>query len=277
MPAFARQHYVDAIHAYFDRMDAFDLDGFCALLTDDCTITCETELGTGHLADKEAMRTFFAGLRERTGTMVHAVHRVIADPEENRAACDLTYRNDRANGDVFEVYVGNQFDFAPDGRIARVRFWLGRPRGTGTTSRRPAAEPSAEVVVALARARARALDELGPRQHGQAPRREPGGVGGQPRRRRPDRGAGEVDRLPGGLGGGHRSLLSLAGGQSSPCALVKAGSPPNSCSFSRCIQRCSEATFETSSRIAPSPSSPFRLTKRQRKWSTQAVSAPVGS
>ena len=131
MPSFDRQHYVDAIHAYFDRMDAFDLDAFCDLLTDDCTITCETDLGVDHLADKEAMRRFFSGLRQRTGTMRHTVHRVIADPTEHRAACDLTYRNDRANGDVFEVYVGNQFDFAPDGRIAKVSYWLGRPRGTG--------------------------------------------------------------------------------------------------------------------------------------------------
>jgi ketosteroid isomerase-like protein len=128
MPAFERQYYVDAIGAYFRSMDAFDLDAFCDLLTDDCTITCETAKGVGHLASKDEMRSFFAGLRERTASMRHTVHGVVADPDANRAACDLTYHNDRANGDVFEVDVANQFDFAEDGRIARVRFWLGEGR-----------------------------------------------------------------------------------------------------------------------------------------------------
>ena len=126
MPDLPRQHYSNTILAYFSTMDAFDMDAFTALLSDSCTISCETHKGVDHLASKAQMREFFGGLRTRTASMSHTVHEVIVDLETRRAACDLTYHNDRVSGDVFEVHVSNQFDFAEDGRIARVRYWLGR-------------------------------------------------------------------------------------------------------------------------------------------------------
>ena len=117
------QELAAAVQRYFDTMDAGDAEGTAQLFADDGVLECAS---TGmHLQGHEELRSFFQSLADNTNGMTHAPTNVVVDTEAGKASCELTYTNDRKARPFYETENCNFFDFGPDGRFTRVRFWMG--------------------------------------------------------------------------------------------------------------------------------------------------------
>jgi len=119
-----RQFYIDAVvKGYFGAMDSGDVEGTVACFAPDATLTCESS--DMRLKGHDDLRAFFTDLCANTNAMVHEVTNFVVDAERGTCAVEIVYRNDRKDGETFDMENCNFFDFAEDGRFSRVRFWTG--------------------------------------------------------------------------------------------------------------------------------------------------------
>lgn len=119
-----RQFYIDAIvRDYFGAMDSGDVDATVACFAPDATLTCESS--DMRLKGHDELRAFFKDLCVRTAAMVHQVTNFVVDEANGRCAVEIVYRNEHKDGSLYDMENCNFFDFGPDGKFARVRFWTG--------------------------------------------------------------------------------------------------------------------------------------------------------
>lgn len=121
-----RAFYVDAVaKGYFDAMDSGDVEGTVACFAPDATLTWESN--NLRLEGHDALRAFFTELCAGTNAMAHEATNFVVDTEKGTCAVEIVYRNDRKDGSLVDMANCNFFDFGPDGRFTRVRFWSGGP------------------------------------------------------------------------------------------------------------------------------------------------------
>jgi len=120
-----RDFYIDAVvNGYFKAMDTGDVEGTIACFAPDATLTWETNdlVLTGH----GEIRAFFTEFIAGTNMRLHEVRNAVVDTEKATCAVEIRYRSDIKDGPDVDMANCNFFDFGPDGKFTRVRFWSGR-------------------------------------------------------------------------------------------------------------------------------------------------------
>ncbi|MGL6280056.1 MAG: nuclear transport factor 2 family protein [Gaiella sp.] len=108
--------------AYFEAVDAKELDATLAFFTPDATFTIQTAATTftGHEEIASMFRGFFADF----ATIVHRVRNVVADVEALRVATEQVCPHVAIDGTPVTLTTCNVFEVAPDGRFRRVVVWI---------------------------------------------------------------------------------------------------------------------------------------------------------
>ena len=106
---------------YFAAMDRGDVERTVGCFGPGATLTCETN--AMHLTGADDLAAFFTKITANTYEMVHEVTNLVVDSEARKCAAELRYRNRRRVGADIDTAVVNVFDFGPDCRFTRVRFW----------------------------------------------------------------------------------------------------------------------------------------------------------
>lgn len=119
-----RDFYIDAVvNGYFNAMDTGNVEGTLACFAPDATLTWETNdlMLTGH----DEIRAFFAEFIAGTNMRLHEVRNAVVDTEKATCAVEIRYRSHIKDGPNVDMENCNFFDFGPDGKFTRVRFWSG--------------------------------------------------------------------------------------------------------------------------------------------------------
>jgi ketosteroid isomerase-like protein len=108
--------------AYFDAVDAKDLDGTLAFFADDASFTVQsaglTFTGVSEIAGM--FTTFFGDY----STIRHRITNLVVDEGAARAATEQTCPHVRADGTPETVTTCNTFAFGPGGLFTRVVVWI---------------------------------------------------------------------------------------------------------------------------------------------------------
>ena len=112
-----------AVRAYFDALDRLDPAAAAALFAEDALLTCVNEGLV--LRGREAIRGFFGEICAESRGMEHELTGLVVDAERRRAAAELVYRDDLADGRRYDMENCDFFELDAAGHFSRVRFWLG--------------------------------------------------------------------------------------------------------------------------------------------------------
>lgn len=108
--------------AYFDAVDAKDLDATLAFFADDATFTVQT----AHLtwSGRDEIAGMFRGFFDGYATIRHEITNLVVDEATARASTEQHCPHVRSDGAPETLTTCNVFDFAPDGRFQRVIVWI---------------------------------------------------------------------------------------------------------------------------------------------------------
>ena len=120
-----RDFYSDAVNCYFTAMDRGDVDGVVACFAEAGSLTCVSD---GEVYSGASLRQFFADICGNSNRMAHSPTHWVIDVEAATCACELDYFDDMKDGRVYDMHNCNFFEFDPDGKFSRVRFWMGKNR-----------------------------------------------------------------------------------------------------------------------------------------------------
>ena len=121
-----RQELKQAARAYFDAIDRYDMEAVVSLFTEDCVATMEPphNVWTGH----PGLREWLSDLFGRSSGMRHADLNVSVDEGKRRVVAEQDVMVAWSDEPRVTLHNITAVDFAPDGRIAAVSFWLGHDR-----------------------------------------------------------------------------------------------------------------------------------------------------
>ena len=123
-----REGIAAAVGRYFEALDRLDVDATVACFAADGELECVSD-GRRARGDAE-LREFLHGVVDGSHGMVHEVTTLVVDPETRTAAAEQHYRDERADGRVYDERTVNLFELDDECRLVRVRFWRGGP-GSG--------------------------------------------------------------------------------------------------------------------------------------------------
>lgn len=111
------------LNDYFAALDRGDVETCATCFADNAVLECKTN--NMHLVGQPDIRAFFTRITNNTRSMEHTVSRLIIDLDERTCAAELTYRNQRIEGDAIDTTVCDLFEFNGDWKMTRVCFWTG--------------------------------------------------------------------------------------------------------------------------------------------------------
>jgi uncharacterized protein (TIGR02246 family) len=108
--------------AYFDAVDAKDLETTLAFFADGATFTVQTAHVTW--SGREEIASMFRGFFDGYSTIRHEITNLVVDERTARAATEQHCPHVRNDGTGETLTTCNVFMFAPDGRFERVIVWI---------------------------------------------------------------------------------------------------------------------------------------------------------
>jgi ketosteroid isomerase-like protein len=108
--------------AYFEAVDAKDLDATIAFFADDATFTVQTALLTWSGAAEIA--TMFRGFFGGYAKIRHEITNLVVDEKTSRSATEQYCPHVRNDGVAETLTTCNSFSFSDDGRFQRVIVWI---------------------------------------------------------------------------------------------------------------------------------------------------------
>lgn len=108
--------------AYFEAVDAKDLDATLAFFAPDATFTIQTAGTT--FAGLDEIASMFRGFFADFSTIVHNVRNVVVDVPTLRAATEQVCPHVALDGTPVTLTTCNVFDLSGDGRFRRVVVWI---------------------------------------------------------------------------------------------------------------------------------------------------------
>jgi len=118
----SRAGMIGLMQSYFDRVDAHDLEGVLALLTEDCLVRIETA-GLEHAGRDQGVRGMFARLFAAYPAIRHEPFAWVVDEEAERIACQLRVVNTAPDG-VAHHKRNSSFYHLRDGRIGFAGIYM---------------------------------------------------------------------------------------------------------------------------------------------------------
>lgn len=108
--------------AYFDAVDAKDLEATLAFFADEATFTVQT----AHLTwtGKEEIAAMFRGFFDGYATIRHEITNLVVDELTSRTATEQRCPHIRNDGTPETLTTCNFFSFADDGRFQRAIVWI---------------------------------------------------------------------------------------------------------------------------------------------------------
>jgi ketosteroid isomerase-like protein len=119
----SRVEMITYLETYFQRLDAKDLDGLLALLTEDCSYRIVTQ-GKDYVGRDTEIRDMFARLYAIYDKVWHGNYRWAADAEAGVVACQLGVVNSEPDGAAHRNHNSSFFYFRDD-KIAHVEIYIG--------------------------------------------------------------------------------------------------------------------------------------------------------
>ena len=118
----ARTHLERAPWAYFEAVDAKDLQASLAFFADDATFTIQSAgvVFNGREEIAGMLRSFFADYE----TICHNITNIVVDEAAAKSATEQTCPHVRLDGSPDTLTTCNFFTFGPDGTFARVIIWI---------------------------------------------------------------------------------------------------------------------------------------------------------
>jgi ketosteroid isomerase-like protein len=111
------------LNDYFAALDKGDVATCTNCFADDAILECKTN--NMHLVGHSEIGAFFTRITNNTRSMVHTVSRLVIDLDERTCAAELSYSNERIEGDPIDTSVCDLFEFNSDWKMTRVCFWTG--------------------------------------------------------------------------------------------------------------------------------------------------------
>lgn len=117
-----RAHLEAAPWAYFQSVDAKDLDASLAFFGDDATFTIQSAGVT--FAGREEIAGMFRGFFADYATICHNITNIVVDETNHKSATEQRCPHVRLDGSPDVLTTCNFFSYAPDGRFRRVIIWI---------------------------------------------------------------------------------------------------------------------------------------------------------
>ncbi len=117
-----RAHLERAPWAYFEAVDAKDLDASLGFFSDDATFTIQSA-GVS-FAGRDEIAGMFRGFFADYSTICHNITAIVVDDVSAKCATEQTCPHIKLDGTPDTLTTCNFFTYAPDGRFQRVIIWI---------------------------------------------------------------------------------------------------------------------------------------------------------
>ena len=108
--------------AYFEAVDAKDLDGSLSFFADDATFTIQSAGVV--FSGREEIAGMFRGFFDDYETICHNITNIVVDEVAAKSATEQTCPHIKRDGTPDVLTTCNFFSFAPDGKFQRVIIWI---------------------------------------------------------------------------------------------------------------------------------------------------------
>lgn len=117
-----RAHLKQAPGAYFDAVDAKDMDAALAFFAPDATFTIQSAKITfeGHDGIRSMFENFFGDYSH----IEHNITNIVVDEAEGKASTEQSCPHVRTDGELDHVVTCNFFSFDETGKFSRVIVWI---------------------------------------------------------------------------------------------------------------------------------------------------------
>lgn len=118
----SRTHLERSPWAYFEAVDAKDLDASLAFFADDATFTIQSA-GVA-FSGRDEIAGMFRGFFGDYATISHKITNIVVDEVGAKSATEQTCPHIKLDGSPDTLTTCNFFTFAPDGKFQRVIIWI---------------------------------------------------------------------------------------------------------------------------------------------------------
>ncbi|MEI6625557.1 MAG: nuclear transport factor 2 family protein [Thermoleophilia bacterium] len=118
----SREHLKQAPGAYFDAVDAKDMEAALSFFADDATFTIQTVPVT--LTGKAEIRGMFEHFFGDYSHIEHNITNLVVDEAEGRASTEQSCPHIKTDGTLDHAITCNFFSFNEDGKFTRVIVWI---------------------------------------------------------------------------------------------------------------------------------------------------------
>jgi len=118
----SREHLKQAPGAYFDAVDAKDMEAALSFFADDATFTIQTVPVT--LTGKAEIRGMFEHFFGDYSHIEHNITNLVVDEAEGKAATEQSCPHIKNDGTLDHAITCNFFSFDTDGKFSRVIVWI---------------------------------------------------------------------------------------------------------------------------------------------------------
>ncbi len=117
-----RAHLTQAPGAYFDAVDAKDMEGALAFFAPDATFTIQSAHVTfeGHDGIRQMFENFFGDYSH----IEHNITNIVVDEASGKASTEQSCPHVKNDGSSDHVITCNFFTFGDDGKFTRVIVWI---------------------------------------------------------------------------------------------------------------------------------------------------------
>ena len=117
-----RAHLKQAPGAYFDAVDAKDMEGALSFFAPDATFTIQSAHVTfeGHDGIRRMFENFFGDYSH----IEHNITNLVVDEAEGRASTEQSCPHIKNDGTLDHAITCNFFSFDADGKFSRVIVWI---------------------------------------------------------------------------------------------------------------------------------------------------------
>ena len=118
----AREHLAKAPGAYFDAVDAKDMEAALSFFADDATFTIQTVPVT--LTGKAEIRGMFEHFFGDYSQIEHNITNLVVDEAEGKASTEQSCPHIKNDGSLDHAITCNFFSFDAEGKFTRVIVWI---------------------------------------------------------------------------------------------------------------------------------------------------------
>ena len=108
--------------AYFDAVDAKDMEGALSFFAPDATFTIQSARLT--FEGRDGIRSMFENFFGDYSHIEHNITNLVVDEAEGKASTEQSCPHVKTDGTLDHVTTCNFFDFADDGTFRRVIVWI---------------------------------------------------------------------------------------------------------------------------------------------------------